>query len=155
MSIIFITNRQKVTQSGWSSKPIVKSTANTSLSKSMLAVKWLTRFKLRSIETVGGCGLSASNQVMLTCGGFTMNDHKFQPTPMPEDPAIQPPAPEEIKLLFSSRPNTDWPNWRPSAPYIACMSSHVNPCQPRPSQLPLAEGRATATLHTTSGVIGW
>ena len=41
------------------------------------------------------------------------------------------------------------------SPYIACMSSHVNPCQPKLTQLPLAEGRATATLHTTSGVIGW
>ena len=68
------------------------------------------------------------------------------------DPAT---SPEEVKLRFSSRPVTDWPNWRTSAPYIACMSSHVIPCQPKLTQLPLAEGRATATLHTTSGVIGW
>ena len=31
----------------------------------------------------------------------------------------------------------------------------VNPCQPKLTQLPLAEGRATVTAHTTSGVIGW
>ena len=107
-----------MTQSYWSSKPVVKPTAKTSLSKLMLAVKGLTMFKFLSNKTVRGCGLSASNQVMLTCGGFTMDHHKFQPTPMPEGPATQPPAPEEVKLRFSSRPVTDWPNWRPSAPYI-------------------------------------
>ena len=50
-SVNHIHNQQTqkwVTKSNWSSKPIVKSTTKTSLSKLMLAVSGLTMFKLLS-----------------------------------------------------------------------------------------------------------